>query len=163
METEPDFSLSVCMSPSEARISSGLLQGQGLWLQQAWEMQHVSPTIEPLSRQPANWRTILPKKFLHCFKFWGPQQISQPGNPAKEMRSPRESDFEGQWDLITERPQEWGNRLLEGTNKTFCGPRPNRKEQWPTRVWARLACECPGASNQGMGQQWPAMGARGTE
>ena len=28
-------------------------------------------------------------------------------------------DFGGQWDLITELPQEWGNRLLEGTNKTF--------------------------------------------
>ena len=25
--------------------------------------------------------------------------------------------------------QDWGNRLLEGTNKTFYAPRPRRKEQ----------------------------------
>ena len=49
---------------AEARISNGLLQGQGLWLQQTWEVQYVSPTTEPLSKQPTNWRTIIPKKFL---------------------------------------------------------------------------------------------------
>ena len=25
--------------------------------------------------------------------------------------------------------QEWGNRLLEGTNRTLCAPGPRRKEQ----------------------------------
>ena len=25
--------------------------------------------------------------------------------------------------------QDWGNRLLEGTNKTLCAPGPRRKEQ----------------------------------
>ena len=25
--------------------------------------------------------------------------------------------------------QDWGNRLLEGTNKTLCAPGPKRKEQ----------------------------------
>ena len=33
---------------------------------------------------------------------------------------PREFDFEGQWDLTTELIQDWGNRLLEGTNRTLC-------------------------------------------
>ena len=37
----------------------------------------------------------------------------------KGLRTPREFDFGGQWDLITELPQEWGNRLLEERNKTF--------------------------------------------
>ena len=60
-------------------------------------------------------------------KFWDPNQISQPGDLAKGLRTPRE--FEGQWDLITELPQDWGNRLLEGTNKTLCTPGPRRKEQ----------------------------------
>ena len=32
-ETEPDMLLSVWVSPAEARVSSGLLWGQGLWLQ----------------------------------------------------------------------------------------------------------------------------------
>ena len=35
-------------------------------------------------------------------KVLGPQQISQLGDPAKELRTPREFDFEGQWDLITD-------------------------------------------------------------
>ena len=48
-------------------------------------------------------------------KFQAPQQISQPG-----LKTPREFDFGGQWDLITELTQNWGNRLLEGTTKTFC-------------------------------------------
>ena len=60
------LALSVWVSPAEARVSSGLLQGQGLWLQQTWEVWCVSPTTEPLSRQPTNWRTIVPKKFSHC-------------------------------------------------------------------------------------------------
>ena len=32
-------------------------------------------------------------------KFYSPQQISQPGD----------FDFEGQWNLLTELPQAWGN------------------------------------------------------
>ena len=28
----------------------------------------ISPTIESPSRQPTNWRTIIPKKFSHCSK-----------------------------------------------------------------------------------------------
>ena len=52
--------------------------------------------------------------------LWG--QICDPMDP-------REFDFEGQWDLITECLQDWGNRLLEGTNQTLCTPGPRRKEQ----------------------------------
>ena len=37
---------------------------------------------------------------------------------------------QGLWaQLITELTQDWGNRLLEGTNKTVCAPGPRRKEQ----------------------------------
>ena len=43
----------------------------------------------------------------------------------------------------------------EATNKTLCTPGPRRKEQWLlTRDWAELACECPGVSGRGMGEQW---------
>ena len=62
-------------------------------------------------------------------KFWDPQQISQPGDLAKGLRIPREFDFGGQWDLTTELRQDWGNRLLEGTDKTLCATGPRRKEQ----------------------------------
>ena len=49
-ETGPDLLLSVSVSPAEAEINSGLPWGQGLWLQQTWEVHDVSPTIEPLTR-----------------------------------------------------------------------------------------------------------------
>ena len=32
---------------------------------------------------------------------------------------------------LPELTQGWGNRLLEGTNKTLCPPEPWRKKQWP--------------------------------
>jgi len=31
--------------------------------------------------------------------------------------------------MITEHTQDWGNRLLEGTNKTLHAPGPKTKEQ----------------------------------
>ena len=57
----------------------------------------------------------------------------------KDVRTPREFDFGGQWDLITELTWGWENRLLEGTNKTLCAPGARRKEQWPHK---RLTQTC---------------------
>ena len=51
---------------------------------------------------------------------------------TKGTENSREFDFVGQGDLITELPQDWGNKLLEGTNKTLCTPGP-RKKEWPHR------------------------------
>ena len=45
-ETEPDLPLSVLVSPEKAWVSNGLPQGQGLWLQQTWEVWHCG--ISPL-------------------------------------------------------------------------------------------------------------------
>ena len=45
----------------------------------------------------------------------------------------KESDFEGQQDLITDLPQDWGNRLLEGTNKTLGTPGPGERSSDSTR------------------------------
>ena len=47
----------------------------------------------------------------------------------KGTENPGEFDFEGQWDLITELTGDWGNRLLESTNRTLCALGPRRKEQ----------------------------------
>ena len=41
-ETEPDLPLCVSLSPAEPRVSSDLLQGQRLRLQQTWVTQHVA-------------------------------------------------------------------------------------------------------------------------
>ena len=64
------------------------------------------------------------------FLIWG---------SSKETKNPRESDYEGQWNLIIKLPQNWGERLLEDTNKTLCTAGPRRKEQWPHR---RLSQTC---------------------
>ena len=40
---------------------------------------------------------------------------------SKGIENSREFDFGGQWNLITDLPQDWGNRLLEGTKiKLVC-------------------------------------------
>ena len=47
----------------------------------------------------------------------------------------QESDFEGQWDLITGLPQDWGKTetpLLEGTDKTLYAPGPGGRRSDPT-------------------------------
>ena len=92
-------------------------------------------------------------------KFQGPRQISQTVKSAKDLRTLREFDFEGQWDLITQLPQDWGSRPLEDTTKPWVHQEPGERSSDPTRDWARLACECPGASRRGAGWQWPAMGS----
>ena len=65
-----------------------------------------------------------------------------PGNPSLCLTwcVLWEFDFESPWDLITELPQDWGEKnLLKGTNKTLCAPGPRRKEQWPQK---RLSHTC---------------------
>ena len=62
-------------------------------------------------------------------KFQDLQQTSQPGDLPRGLRTPREFDFGGQQDLITELTQDWGNIILEGTNKTLSTQGPRKKEQ----------------------------------
>ena len=50
-------------------------------------------------------------------KFENSQQISQHGDLLKGLRMPRE--FEFQWDLITDIPQDWGSKLSESTTKLY--------------------------------------------
>ena len=102
-ETKPDLPLSVCVSPMQAWVSSGLPWGQGLRLQQALEAQHGSNPLGGGRHQPhhraANQTThkpenSYPKKVLSLLqKFQGPQQTSQPGGLAKGLRTPREFDL----------------------------------------------------------------------
>ena len=51
---------------------------------------------------------------------------------AKGLRTPREFNFEGQWDLITELPQDWGNRHTEGTKKTCVHQDTRKRSSDPT-------------------------------
>ena len=83
---------------------------------------------------------------------------------GKGNENPREINFGGQWDLITELPQDWGNWLLEGTNKTLCTPGPQRKEQ--CHHWERLSQTCLWVSRslwRRRGSTVACRGVRGTE
>ena len=61
-------------------------------------------------------------------------------------------DSKGQWDLIIELPQDLGNRLSEGTNKTLCVPGSRRKRLTQTCLWVL------GVSGGGLSPQWPDLG-----
>ena len=78
-----------------------------------------------------NTKEVLPL----LWRFWPLHQAFQPGNPAKGLGIPRESDFEGQQNLTTGLPQDWGKHtsLLEGTDKILSSPRPRGNVQWPHR------------------------------
>ena len=68
-------------------------------------------------------------------RFWAPRQSSQAGNLTKGPGIPKESDLEGQWDLIIELPQDWGKQRLQSCraqkNPTHTSTR--EREQWPHR------------------------------
>ena len=116
----------------------------GLWREVLLGEVTVSATIKLSSRQPTNWIIIIPKKFSHyCKSSRTHKQISQPGDPAKRLRTPREFDLEGQWDLITELPEDWENRLLEGTTKPCAHRDPGERSSDSTRDWARLDISNP--------------------
>ena len=78
------------------------------------------------------------------FPIWG---------SGKGTEIPREFEFGGQWDWITELPQDWGNRPLEGANKTRLHQDPGEKRSVSRRDCAGLACECPGVSSGGLDQR----------
>ena len=93
IETETNC---VWVSPGEVWVSSGLLQGQGLWVQQTWVWRECS------------WRRP----------------------PLPHHRPP-------------ELTRDWGNRLLEGTNRNLYEPGHRRKEQWSHK---RMTQTCPWVS-----------------
>ena len=114
--------------------------GQGFWLQQTWEVLHkasvllekvtISSTTEPPRRQPINWRTIMPKKFLNCCKS------SRAHNRFSNLEI-WQRDWEPLGNLTLKASGIWlqnfhrtGETLLKGTNKTCCVPGPRRKEKW---------------------------------
>ena len=99
----------------------------------------ISPTTEPPSRGPTDWRTIIPKKFSHCCKSY------RAHNRLPNLGI-RRRDWEPPGNLTLEASEIWlqsfhraGKQTLKGTNKTLCPPEPRRKEQGPHR---RLSQTC---------------------
>ena len=65
----------------------------------------------PVGGRPTNWRNIIPKKFPDsCEGSELNIRLPSLGNLTEELGILRESDFEGQQNLITGFPQDWGKR-----------------------------------------------------
>ena len=59
--------------------------------------------------------------------------------------------------------QNWGNRLLEGTNKILCAPRRRRKEQWPHKRLTQTCLWVPRSLQRRRGLVVACCRVRGTE
>ena len=92
-------------------------------------------------------------------KFSAPQQTSQSGDPAKGLSIPRQSDFDGQWDLITELPKQWGNRDSWRAQTKLMRTRSQKKGAETHKRLRRLADVCLGVSGRGVGRQWTGTGS----
>ena len=80
-ETDPDLPVSVQESLVEAWVSSGLLQGQALWVQQTWVWHKPSWGRSPLTHHRATRTYIgLGKQTLGGHK----QNLCAPGPRRKE-------------------------------------------------------------------------------
>ena len=96
------------------------------------------------------------------WRFWTPLQASQTGNPSKGLGIPRESDLEGQWDLIIRLPQDWRYQRLQSwrAQTKYCTHQdPEKRSSDSTGDWTqsllvrRVACGGVGrqAVTTGMG------------
>ena len=116
----------------------------------------ISPTGQPPARWLTNWRTIIPKKSSHCCGSSRPHnRFPNLGIRQRDWEPPREFYFEGQWDLITELPQDWETETPGGHKQNLVCTRTQEKAALtPQETWARLASECSGVS----GEAWTGSG-----
>ena len=118
------------------------------------------PDLEPPSRQPTSWRTILPKKFSHCY-----------GSSRAHNRFPDLGIWQRNWDPSGNLTLEASGIWLQNFHRTgetdswraqtkLCVHQdPGERSSDPTRDWVKLVCECPGVSGRAVGRQWPAVGS----
>ena len=88
----------------------------------------ISPIIDLPSRQPKLQNNYTKEILILLRNFKDPQLDFPIWGSSKGTKNPREFDFLGQWDLITEFPQDWGNRFLEHTENIVCTRTQNKGE-----------------------------------
>ena len=95
---------------------------------QSWQNQIPYPS----GGWPTNWRTITPKKFSCCEGSEPHVRLPSLEDLTKELGIPRESDLEGQQDLIKRFPQDWEKQRPQswGAQTKPCIPQDAGKEQW---------------------------------
>ena len=95
-ENEPDLPLSVWVSPEEVWVSSGLPQGQGLWVQQPWVWHKPS------------WRRLPwnPRELPELTQDWGSRPLEAQTEPCAQDPGERSSDPTGGWPRLAQSVQE---------------------------------------------------------
>ena len=136
----------------EARVISDLPRGQGsgccrpgrrnvcfVFLEEI----AFSTTIEPPSRQPTNWRTIISKKFSHCCKSSrAHNRFPNLGITQKDSEPPRETDsWRAQQKLVHTRTQEKGAVTPQETEPGL----PVNVWESPAEVWVKYPAMGSGA------------------
>ena len=89
-----------------------------------------------IKEEPSPWKNMSCSWILRhntVEKVLGPTTDSPTWNLAKILRTSRKFYFGGQWNLITELTQDWGNRFLEDTNKILCTRTQDKGAETPTR------------------------------
>ena len=85
----------------------------------------------PPGEWPANWRTIIPKKFSHCFESSVPHvRLPSLGTQQRVWESPGNLTLKASRIWLQDFHRTGGNRdsSLGGHNKTMHTPRPRGKE-----------------------------------
>ena len=108
-----DWDRMVCECLLRVWVSSGLLWGQGFWVQESWAWHKPSWRRSPLTHHRAM------RMYVH--------RTGETDSGRAQMK--------------------------------LCILGPRKKSSDPARNWPRLACECPGVSDGGVGQPWPAAGS----
>ena len=122
-------------------------------------MIKLNPT--PTRWAPYKWENSTKEVLAHLWRFWALHQTSHPGDPAKELAIPRESELEVQRDWIAGFPQDWGKQRLHSCRaqaKPCVHQEPGERSSDPTGDWAKPTCECWRVSWGGEGRQWLATG-----
>ena len=100
----------------------------------SWRSSPLALSYSHLVGDPQTEERIYQRVLTLLRRSQATEETSQFGDPAKGLGIPRESDYEGQQDLITEFSQDWGNRDSWRAQTKPCAHRdPGERHSDPTR------------------------------
>ena len=102
-----------------------------------WLQEHNHDKIKSHTHQVGDWKPgeQYQRSSPTVSKVLNPTSGFPAWGSDKEMVLPRESGLEGQWDLITRLPQDWGKRRLQSwraKTKPFIHEDPEERDSDPT-------------------------------
>ena len=100
-----------------------------MWLKSSWRRSPLASLQSHRADDPQTGEHYTKE----ALALQGPQQIPQPGDQTKGLGTPRESDFEGQWDLITELPRSGETDAWRAQTKVCVHQDPGERSSDPAR------------------------------